>query len=129
MMTLKEFIEANGITMSTKHVGTRTDASGWHHDVWRCVLRMEGDRMQVTFNMGMAHKGNPPGLDDVLDSLGSDAALIENSQWNINQFVAEIGDAPDIGRIFNATARQTERLQRFLTSEQYDTLLWHMERL
>lgn len=99
-MTLEEFIEANGITMSTKYVGTRTDDTGWHHYVWRCILRMEGDRMQVTFKMGMAHKGNPPGLDDVLDSLGLDAALIENSQWNINQFVAEIGDAPDIGRIF-----------------------------
>lgn len=132
-MTIQEFIAANGITMTSKHIGFRTDEGKWAHDAWRCILRMQGRRMQVTYNMGIAYEGKPPEIEGVLDSMAMDASMLENSQWNIDQFMAESG-LDDYGRgrrIFNATVRQTESLQRLLghDADLYQMLLWDTERL
>ena len=133
-MTIGQFIEANGITMTCKYLGFRKDESGWAHYAWRCVLRMAGRRMQVTFTMGTAYKGTRPEVEDVLDSVASDAAMLEGSGWNLIDFLAETGiDTEDGGerRIFFKVVQQTESLQRLLghDAQLYKTLLWDTERL
>ena len=131
-MTIHEFIGANGITMTASYIGWKSDRQGWGHDAWRCTLRMAGRRMQVAFNMGTGHEGREPDLPMVLDSLTSDAAMLENAQWDIDSFTAELMMEPygEGRRIFNATVRQTESLQRLLghDAELYEQLLWQVER-
>lgn len=124
-MKLAHFISMANITMKCTPLGRRTTVDRWTHDAWKCIIRRNNRRMQVTFQMGVAHEGEEPPLDLVLDSLASDAAGYENANGDFTEWAAEYGMDR---KIFRAVERQSDRLRNFLGDSLYETLLWKTER-
>jgi hypothetical protein len=150
--TVHDFVQQRGISMNAAYVDRITDADGWEHDAWKCVLiRREtevysfrnerGDlvnghkdtrrQMTVNYRMGTGHHGAAPRLIDVLDSIASDAAGVEDAR-DFETWASDYGYDPDsrkAERIYRACQRETTRLKKFLGDEAYNTLLWETERL
>jgi hypothetical protein len=131
-MTLEQFIAQQAITAVPTQVADNphmTDMPpGSTH--WHITLRRGRSRMTVSYSMGPAHT-TPPALDDVLDSLASDAATMENCA-TFEEFCGELGydsDSRRAERIYQTCRKHQARLLRFLGHDAYDLLLWHTERL
>jgi hypothetical protein len=54
--------------ITTQSLG-HTDRDGWDCDAWTVTLHHNGHRMSLPFYMGVGHKGAPPTLDGVLETL------------------------------------------------------------
>lgn len=136
MTTIQEFIRVNGIIASATHADGNPNMTdmpeGSRH--WNVsLLRIEkgpAHAMIVPFSQGPAHT-EPPTAEDVLDCLASDAAGWENAP-NFDVWCGEYGYDTDSRRAeqtFNNVKKQKEELEKFLSTLQYDDLLWHTERL
>lgn len=133
-MTIDEFIAEHGVSMTSEYLGRDIDDRNWEHYAWRCRLKADGRRMQVTFRMGTAHEGKEPGLDEVLDSLASDASILDEYQDDFEGFGAMMGyetfeDYPRAKRDFEQLKKQTRSFKRLLGDEAVETLMYDVERL
>jgi len=133
-MTLNEFIEETGIVLTSEWTerNPHMEDSG-RMDNWRVKLRNKklGKTMRLYFSKGVGHNGAEPTIDEVLDCLASDAAGIDNSN-GFDDWCDEYGYDPDSRRaekIYKQCERQAERLKKFLGPDQYEQLLWNIDRL
>lgn len=133
--TLGQFIRDNGITSVTRLRGIATDADGWEHRRWTITLRrgelgVDHQEASFPFRTGMGIVETPTAA-DLLNSLALDASGLENSR-SFEEWCGEYGLDPDsrkAEKAYKATQLQTAKLRAFLTSAQYDTLLWHTDSL
>ncbi len=133
MMTMQEFIQVNAITVTTKQVDSNPNMTDMPVDSrhWSVLFLRTGTdkKMIVMFSQGSAHT-EPPTAVDVLDCLASDAAGWENAP-SFDVWAGEYGydtDSRKAERTFNAVKKQSQKLDAFLSQDQYETLLWHTER-
>lgn len=130
MTTIREFIEAAGITVEVEPADGNpyVDGPGFNH--YRVTLT-RGDRfMEVTYSMGPAHTEGPK-VDDVLDTLASDASGYENADGDFRTWCAEYGydnDSIKASETFDAVRQQSNDLRALLGDVEYSTLLWETER-
>lgn len=133
MITVKEFIQVYAITVTV----TRTDSNQNMSDMgegarhWKVLCSRTGTdcKMMVRFSQGSAHTEEPT-TGDVLDCLASDASSWENAQ-SFEDWAGDYGydtDSRKAEKIFKAVEKQTRALKKFLTDDQYETLLWKTER-
>lgn len=107
---------------------------GIEMDGWLCTFRMDGRKMtDVPYWMGTAHRDKntrrprPPRVEQVLDSLLSDASLIEDS---FEDFCSNLGYNTDSRKDYStylAIQANTERLKALLGS--FYTRFFNAERL
>lgn len=146
-VTIEQFIERNRISLTSEPTDRNPHMDGSvDMDNYKCVLvrrevtgkrynaRKDGTaivaRMTLYFSKGIGHHGAEPTVNEVLDCLASDAAIVENS-GDFAGFCSELGydeDSRKAERDWKATEHQTDRLKRFLGDELYDQLVWHTER-
>jgi len=103
------------------------DASASHYVV---TLRKAGRRLTVHWHQGSGISHDPR-LDDVLDSLASDASGVENAR-DFEDWASDYGydtDSRKAEDIYRAVVKQTAGLKRLLGDEAYKALLWETERL
>lgn len=46
-------LNLNNITLTTVLLGLRTDENGWQHNAWNVTLSYEGQKLDVTYRMGV----------------------------------------------------------------------------
>lgn len=109
------------ITASVQPAAAPDDDETWgpgsHH--WTVTLMCEGRTMVVPFHQGSAHTA-PPTVDDVLDALLVDAALVESDE--LDETVEGL-PYRKAHAIVTAATEQTEALRVFL-GEHYEPMLW-----
>lgn len=144
-MTLAQFIDAHGLTITATRIAARTDGNGdaWDSTArhWICTLSRGGmgtgkgpkmAEMTVQFSQGSAHT-KAPTCEDVLDCLVSDAAGVIDAGLRFEDWCAEYGcdeDSRSAERTFNACKAQAQELERFIGGDEaFKTLLWNTERL
>jgi len=135
-MNIQEFIEKENITLqSVKWVSLNPLMTGsLSMDNWRVVIKSPYARIMVHFSMGKAFNGREPELEDVLDCLASDASCLDSCD-DIADFIIDFGYTGnaqairDAKKTWKAIQRIAKRLQRLLTPEAYQTLLYEVERL
>lgn len=90
---------------------------------WRCTLRGYGKSFTVTMWMGPAHNGRKPEIDEVLETVLSDAAIIEEYDTAVD-FARAMGytNGREAENTFKACVQQTERLKRWLGDRYSDWL-------
>jgi hypothetical protein len=129
----RTFADRHGIAMKVE----RTDRNpsmpeSRDMDHWKCTLiRKQPDsgrpqRMTVTFSMGLGHHGAEPTITEVLESLASDAATVDNA-GSFEDFCSELGydsDSRTAERTFKACEHIASRLKNFLGDDLYQSLLW-----
>jgi len=127
-MSLADFIKRSGVRMAWKeYFGHRP---GWEQaDHYKVTLIGPDGRMTVTYSKGIGHKGAPPTVEEVLDTVAMDAVSYENYP-DLDDWVAEYGfeDMKEAQKTFRGVKRQSESLGRILGDKLYETLLWHTER-
>jgi hypothetical protein len=97
---------------------------------WKCVLRRGRVRMTVYFSQGPAVVRDP-GLEDVLDSLASDAAGHLNAD-SFEGWADELGfdtDSRSAERTYNAIGAEVTELTRLLGEDGLRELAFETERL
>jgi len=107
------------------------DEDNWEHDAYRVRLSRRGEQMTLKFRKGIGHHGNPPQLDEVLDSIAIDSASVENAE-SFEDWASDFGLDPDSRKAlatFNLCVKQAKDARRLLGPENYDLLLWNTERL
>lgn len=132
-MTIDEYVAGLGLTFAARQ-GSRPDRlmedmpAGSRHYLCAIENPATGQGMTVWYSQGPAI-AEPPTLAGVLDTLASDAAGFENAasidDWRMDYGYDE--DEPATDRIYAAVEGQTERL-RVLLGEDYDRLLWEVQR-
>ncbi len=98
-------------------------------DAWRVtVTNPRGQRFQRQYFMGYGHGGKAPELVDFMDTMISDADLVEYD--SLESFAADMGyDTDSISgmakakRIYNACERIRLRLEDFLTLEEREAFM------
>jgi hypothetical protein len=131
---LAKFIAKHKVRFEAKRIASRpdklmTDLS--RH--FECRLTTPAMRytegMTVYFSQGAAHI-TPPTVEDVLESLASDAAGYENAR-EFEDWASEYGydtDSRSAEKTFNAVKEQAEQLKSLLGEAAYKELLWKTER-
>jgi hypothetical protein len=97
---------------------------------WKCTLQRGRLRMTVFFSQGPA-VAREPTLEDVLDSLGSEAAGYLNAD-SFESWAGEFGYDPDsrrAERTYRAIGEEVEDLRRLLGDEALEELAFRTERL
>jgi len=129
MLTLKQFINRNGITCESVMVDSNPHMEGSENmDNYKSTLRFGRHQLTVPFSMGVAlcHEPTP---EDVLECLASDSASIENAR-DFDDWCSEFGydtDSRKAERTYNVCQTQAGKLKRFLGDDLYKTLLWGLE--
>jgi hypothetical protein len=83
---------------------------------WRCLLRCGKRTMTVYFSQGSAHT-NPPTVDEVLDSIASDARGVVEQDFR--DWCGDYGydtDSIKALKTFKACQKIADKLRRFLPS-------------
>jgi hypothetical protein len=131
--TVQQFVKENGITMTCRRVDRNPNMDGSDRmDNWRCRLRGGREmatRMSVYFSMGYGHNGAEPKPADVLGCLASDASTIGNAS-DFESWCSELGYDPDsrkAEKTYRVTLAQSAKLEAFLGSDLYETLVWNTE--
>ncbi len=128
-VSIEQFIKANGITIKSVRTNSNPNmASDMDH--WKVTLRSGGRSMTLTFSKGFGHRGAEPTTDEVLDCLSSDASGVSNAN-SFGDWCDEYGygeDSRKAKRTYDACVHQSARLETFLGSDAYETLLWKVER-
>lgn len=122
------------LPMSVKRTDRNPSMDGAENmNHWLCTLRAPGGRtMRITFSMGLGHHGAEPTIEDVLNCCALDASGLHNGLGSFKDWCSEYGfdtDSRKAMRTFRTVKRQAEKLEKFLTPEQFEQLLWHTERL
>lgn len=133
MQTMTQFIAKYSIRMDAERTDTNPDMDdSTQMDHWLCTMRSRKHSMRVHFSMGYGHNGKAPTAADVLDSLASDSASIENAR-DFADWASDFGydaDSRKAERTYRACERLARRLRRFLGSDDsYQALLFDTERL
>jgi hypothetical protein len=131
-MTMAQFIAAHGVkfsaTMTDKNPNMDDMPSGSAH--WKCQIRRGRRSMTVHFSQGPAVCREPTAA-DVLDCLASDAAGYENAR-SFEDWCGEYGydtDSRKAERTFRAVEAQSTALARLLSPDEFNALLFKVERL
>ena len=131
--TLDQFIATTGLRMTCKYADRNPHMAdnNWAADHWRCTITgRHSKRMTVYFSKGMAHKGAPPTLEEVLDCIASDAAAVE--QADFAEFAADMGydsDSRKAERIYKTCVKQARSLRNLLADENtFQSLLYGTDR-
>lgn len=132
MQAISEFLKKHPVRLRSVKVPDRDDVDwpgeGASHYV--CILVHDGRHLLTYYSIGGAHP-NPPGADDVLNCLASDAASVESAR-DFAGWCSEFGSNKDSireRRAFRACRRQVDKLMRLLGEEVYEELLFETERL
>lgn len=126
-MTIKEFILANGLSMTFSH--TSTAPGGTRHFDCTLTSNVTGKSETVKYRMGSGLK-NDPELEDVLDSLRLDASSFENAD-SAADFKAEFGYAT-IGQalqVWKACEANAKKLKTLVGETKYAELLYEVDAL
>lgn len=146
--TVAQFIAEHGLEIKAVSLG-RSVEDKWESDSWSVTIH-KGTReqydpnhtsillqyrtvytapMTVTYRMGIGHKGKKPTLEDVIDSLRSDAECVEG--MDPFEFMSELGfDNPRKTRtVYNACLKIRDDLKQLLGESGYRDLLDNVERL
>jgi hypothetical protein len=135
MTTTTEFAEELGLVFHAKETGRRTDGMmadmpvGSRHFLLAIENPATGQGMTVQWSQGPAIESDPE-LPDVLDTLASDATGFENVN-GLSEWAREYGYSDDVERAvstFEAVKGQAERLRVLLGDDDYERLLWNVER-
>jgi len=97
---------------------------------WKCVIKRWKTKMTVFFSQGHAIV-HEPSLEEVLDSLGSDAGAYLNAR-GFEDWAVEYGYDPDSRRaeaIWQAVGKQMGDLRRLLGESGLEELAFKTERL
>lgn len=126
-MTIKEFILANGLSMTFKH--THTSPDGTRHFDCTLTSNVTGKSETVKYRMGSGIK-NDPELEDVLDCLRLDASSFEDTE-SVADFKAEfgyatIGQALQVRKVCEANAN---KLILLVGDAKYAELLYEVDPL
>ena len=131
-ITLQDFIGNTAISSKVKRVASNPSMEdmgpGSRH--WLVTLRAGRFSMRVPFSQGSAHTEAPTAA-DVLNCLADDAAGFENAR-SFDEWCSEYGydtDSRKAERIYKTVARQSARLRAMLGQDNYEALLWNVERL
>lgn len=123
--TLAQWLEVNPMGFECENRGTTRD--GRRH--FLCTLR-SGDRaMTVEFHQGSAHT-EEPNLEDVIGCLAMNAGGFENAKY-FEDWAREYGYETDSRRAYatyEAVQTRTHDMRELLSSDQYQELLWEVER-
>ena len=132
MKTIKQFCRSHRITARSALVDSNPNMdnmpNGSRH--WKVVLRREGRQITIPFSTGPAIESEPT-AEDLMNCLGMDAAGYENTQ-GFEDWASEFGHGPDsrkAEKVYCAVRKQTVKLAKFLTVDQYNELLWETESL
>ena len=106
------------VTASVEAEGYGRDEDGWEHNAYKVTLHYQGRQMTTRFRTGLGWD-REPSASDVLESLLSDAAGIENLRDgdSFEEWAAEYGYDPDsreAEKIYRAVESQTKKLERLL---------------
>lgn len=135
MTSLKQFVSSNRIHMDVEYANSNPNMAAddkWiataHH--YRCVLKKGSKRLTIPFSQGSGINREPT-AEDVLDCLASDSAGIKNAV-SFEDWCREYGydtDSRKAEQIYKVCARQSDKLQSFLGTEAFESLLWNTDRL
>lgn len=121
-----------GITMTVNRADANPNMPTFEGDHWKCTLslsrakaREQGDftsnrprRMTVYFSKGYGHHGEPPTLDELMETLTEDARSVDNC-GDFEGFCSMFGydtDSRTAERTWKAMEHQAARLKNFLGS-------------
>ena len=93
------------IKFSYTYSGHNPNMNDASMDHWRCRLRNDGKSMTVYFSKGSGHNGAAPTLEEVLETLASDASGVDNAR-DFEDWCSEYGydtDSRTAERTYNAT--------------------------
>jgi hypothetical protein len=110
--------------------GPENPTWGTPHNGWRVTLKNgRGNSYTVGYYMGIGLGHREPTAAEVLESLVSDAEGYRNAS-SLDDWAAEYGyeleahkDFLAARKTYNACKRTSERLETFLTEEEYDAIL------
>jgi len=132
MNTMNQFCRQARIGERTKEVESNPNMTdmpaGSRH--FKVTLLRAGRQMTIHFSMGPAHTKEPT-VEDVLNCAAMDAAAYENAT-SFEDWASEYGfdtDGRKAETTYRAVKKQTAKLAKFLTVDQYNTLLWDTESL
>lgn len=129
MKKLKTFIRENRIRMSLEYTGENPWMDNQDMNHYQVTLKRNRKQFSTYFSTGYGWD-HDPSSEDVLDTLASDAAGIENAR-DFSDWCNEYGFSDDsirANRIYKISKRQAEKLKKFLGDELYNDLLWEVER-
>lgn len=135
-MTIQEFIEKSGLKLIVRKARTNPNMASdkeWtktasHYKV--IIFNERNEAYETYFSRGSSLTG-PPDLPTILNCLASDASGIENAK-SFEDWAAEYGydtDSRKAEKTYQLCQKQAEELKDLLGTDEYETLLWKVERL
>lgn len=94
---------------------------------WLVTLNAEGNKLSIPFSQGLGHT-ELPNAEDVLDCLASDSSLIESCK-DFQDWKDLLGNNKEAEKTYLICKKQAARLKVWLGVENYETLLYKVERL
>lgn len=136
VMRINEFIEKYGIHYKQCNKMFRNpNMPDWKNaDHWEVVLHTPGkgiNEFATYYSMGYGHEGKKPTMQQVLDSVASDAAGYEDS-GSFEEWAMNYGYDPDsrkAEKIYRLVEQESRELKTFLGNEAYESLLRETERM
>lgn len=136
--TLGRFIYQNNIKLDYEPISQRPDRKDedekeqeWQDSAFHYKVTLKrGTKRLSTFYSKGSSLPEPPEADEVLDSLASDAADIDNAR-DFEEWASEYGydtDSRKAERTYNAVQVSAEKLKKFLGEDLYKILLYETER-
>jgi hypothetical protein len=129
---LSDFIKKTSVSLVYRKSDRNPHMEDFEGDHYRVTLRRGSKRMTFYYSKGYGLNGEPPTVEEVLDCLASDAAGVQDAGADFAEWASEYGydtDSRKANKIFTACLRQAERLKSLFSGAEYETLLWHTERL
>lgn len=129
-ITMADFIQANKLKMTSEKAKDNPHMNALDMDHWKCKITQGKHSMTLYFSKGYGHNGKEPQLDEVLDCLASDASSVINSDFE--EWARDMGfdeDSRKAEKTYKTIERQSDKLQRLLGGDAYQTLLYSVERL
>lgn len=131
-MNYSEFASNYSVSCKIQPISSRPDNLMSDQPMFHYKVRIGCGRRSfgLYFSTGTSWTKQPV-IDDVLNSLASDAAGYENAQ-SFEDWAAEYGydtDSRKAEKIYRTVKRQAEQLKRTIGDEAYNDLLWNTERL
>ncbi len=136
MQTYAQFIESEQLVMQSQKVNSNPFMNDpkWKANHYQVTIKQEGKgnryEMNLFYSMGIGLKGKPQ-LEQVLDSLASDASGYDNAR-SFEEWASEYGydeDSRKAEKIYQAISEQVKQLRILLGHSAYQTLLYDMERM
>jgi hypothetical protein len=129
-MKTSEFIQANGITMTSKRATSNPHmVSDRPMNHWSVTLRMADRRYTLRYSQGLGIQHDPK-IEDVLSNIADDANGFDNAR-DVDDFASEYGyTRPSVAiKVYRAVKHEAKRLRELLGSDElYQQLLWDVER-